>query len=197
MRYLALLLAPVLVLALLAGCSRPQPTNGEVKMTVMARAREVATAFRDRDMAKLAIMVHPDKGVRFSPYSFVRTGQDGDVVLTANEVRLILADSRSFTWGVSDGKGDPIVLGFWSYVQGFVYDRDFLAAPVVEFNKVVMQGNTVVNITDAYPDGLFVEFHFPGTEQYSGYDWDSLRLVFEQKGKTWYLVGVVHDQWTI
>jgi hypothetical protein len=28
-------------------------------------------------------------------------------------------------------------------------------------------------------------------------DWVSLRLVFLQEDGTWFLVGVVHDQWTI
>ncbi len=28
-------------------------------------------------------------------------------------------------------------------------------------------------------------------------DWCSLRLVFEKWGAQYYLVGVVHDQWTI
>jgi (p)ppGpp synthase/HD superfamily hydrolase len=28
-------------------------------------------------------------------------------------------------------------------------------------------------------------------------DWRSLRLVFEKKNDIWYLVGIIHDQWTI
>jgi hypothetical protein len=28
-------------------------------------------------------------------------------------------------------------------------------------------------------------------------DWRSLRLVFMQDGGTWYLAGIIHDQWTI
>jgi UDP-N-acetyl-2-amino-2-deoxyglucuronate dehydrogenase len=30
-----------------------------------------------------------------------------------------------------------------------------------------------------------------------GMDWRSLRLVFEKKNDIWYLVGIIHDQWTI
>lgn len=44
----------------------------------------------------------------------------------------------------------------------------------------------------------YVEYHFPGFEKkYEGKDWKSLRLVFEKKNDRWYLVGIVHDQWTI
>jgi len=43
-----------------------------------------------------------------------------------------------------------------------------------------------------------VEYHFPGIDpQYGGLDWRSLRLVFQQSGGEWYLVGIIHDQWTI
>jgi (p)ppGpp synthase/HD superfamily hydrolase len=28
-------------------------------------------------------------------------------------------------------------------------------------------------------------------------DWRSLRLVFEKKDDIWYIVGIIHDQWTI
>jgi hypothetical protein len=43
-----------------------------------------------------------------------------------------------------------------------------------------------------------MEYHFSGFEaQYEGMDWESLRLVFIQEDSTWYLVGIVHDEWTI
>jgi hypothetical protein len=65
-------------------------------------------------------------------------------------------------------------------------------------NIVIGKGNTLENIHEVYPDGVFVEFHFTGfNEQYDGMDWKSLRLVFEQDGGSWRLVGIVHDQWTI
>jgi hypothetical protein len=28
-------------------------------------------------------------------------------------------------------------------------------------------------------------------------DWESLRLVFVQEDGAWWLVGIVHDEWTI
>jgi len=50
----------------------------------------------------------------------------------------------------------------------------------------------------AYPTASFVEFHFTGFDpQYGGIDWSSLRLVFENVGGNWLLIGIVHDGWTI
>jgi hypothetical protein len=43
-----------------------------------------------------------------------------------------------------------------------------------------------------------VEYHFSGfVEDYGGMDWVSLRLVFIEEEGSWFLVGIVHDQWTI
>ena len=68
----------------------------------------------------------------------------------------------------------------------------------VGFDQTVGQGNTINNIIEVYPEAVVVEYHFEGFDpQYAGMDWRSLRLVFEESGGTWYLVGIVHDEWTI
>jgi hypothetical protein len=44
---------------------------------------------------------------------------------------------------------------------------------------------------------MIVEYYFPGFDpQYGGMDWRSLRLVFSDHGGTWYLAGIIHDEWT-
>jgi hypothetical protein len=44
----------------------------------------------------------------------------------------------------------------------------------------------------------FTESHFSGFEEkYGGMDWRSLRLVFKEIKGRFFLVGVVHDKWTI
>jgi hypothetical protein len=51
---------------------------------------------------------------------------------------------------------------------------------------------------EVYPDATVVEFHFPGFEEkYEGMDWKSLRVVVEKLDNKWYVVGIIHDQWTI
>ena len=42
-----------------------------------------------------------------------------------------------------------------------------------------------------------MEYHFKGMDaQQGGMDWRSLRLVLEAHNGAWYLVGIVHDEWT-
>jgi hypothetical protein len=175
---------------------------GSANEAIAARAVESIMALRNRDLRALAQLVHPDKGVRFSPYAYVRTGaeppEDRDQVFRAEQVGGLLADPTVYGWGRYDGSGLPIELTSEAYYERFVYDVDFAHPQVVGYNEAIGHGNTINNIETAYPDGVFVEYHFQGFDpQFEGLDWRSLRLVFDQKGDTWYLVGIVHAEWTI
>jgi hypothetical protein len=170
---------------------------GHANEQVAARASEAIMALKDGDMDALSSLVHPDSGVRFSPYATVQDRDGGDLVFSAGEVPSLLTDSTVYNWGTYDGSGMPIELTFRQYYEEFVYDVDFVRPDVVGFNERVGQGNSIDNIASAYPDAVMVEYHFEGFDpEYAGMDWRSLRLVFEEKGGGWYLVGVVHDQWT-
>jgi hypothetical protein len=171
-------------------------TEAQAKALVEKTALAVVDALKRKDGAKLATYAHPDKGVRFSMYPFVRT--DTDVVLSAADLAVAFTDPKVRYWGISDGKGDDVRLTFADYYPKFVYDVDFATAPDVAYNRAIGTGNSTDNSAIAYPDAVMVEYHYPGFDpQYGGMDWRSLRLFFEQKDGTWYLVGIVHGQWTI
>ncbi|MGE5560728.1 MAG: hypothetical protein ACM3XN_06700 [Chloroflexota bacterium] len=225
MRVVTLVLAVAFLGAFMAGCAlRPQlsqqppvtqqppatqqppttqnpptePSATESRQAVLDKANLAVKYLRDKDMKSLADLVHPDKGVRFSPYGYIHGDDKGDLVFTANQLSGLYADPTVYRWGSYDGSGDPIDLTFERYFVRFVYDRDFATAPKIGYDEVIGKGNTLINIDQVYPDAVFVEYHFPGTDpQYGGMDWRSLRLIFENKGGVWYLVGIVHDEWTI
>ena len=164
------------------------------KAQVLAKSKQVVSALKDKNVKTLASYVHPTKGVRFSPYGSIDT--EKDLTFRRRDVLKLYA-LPAYVWGQADGSGDDIKLNFAGYYKKFVYDKDFARAPKVGYNRIVKQGNTIVNLTEAYPKAKFVEYHFLGTRKHDGMDWRSLRLVFEKSGKNWYLVGVSHDQWTI
>jgi hypothetical protein len=147
-------------------------------------------------MEALADLVHPSRGVRFSPYAYV---QDTHQVFTAGEVRGLLQDPTAYVWGVYDGSGEPIRATFAEYYEEFVYDVDFADAPEVSYNRRLGgHGGTIDNAREFYPGSTVVEYHIPGVDpQYEGLDWRSLRLVFQQQDGSWYLVGIIHDEWTV
>ena len=148
------------------------------------------------DYAGLTHLVHPEKGLRFSPYAFI--DEANDLVFDQEAVKGLGEDKEMYTWGSYDGSGEPIELTYADYYAKFVMSHDFLTADQVAANEVHVWGNTTINIKEVYPDAEFVEYSFAGFDpQYEGIDWEALRLIFEQVDGRWYLVGISHDQWTI
>lgn len=173
----------------------PAPARTAVEEIVLV-ANEVVEAFARRDGERLAGRAHPLKGVRFSPYAYVDVEEDR--VFLPAQLRHFWDDATVHVWGHADGSGEPIALTPEQYVERFVLDRDYRAAGRVGVNADQTRGNTIDNAAQAYPQGTRVEYYVepaPGGGA-AAFDWSALRLVFEQVGGRWLLVGVIHDQWT-
>lgn len=156
----------------------------------------IVSAMEEKDIETLANFVHPSKGVRFSPYGYINV--DEHLVFTAEELNELLENDTVHQWGSFDGTGDPIEMTFTEYYQRFVYDEDYLNAEIRSVDERLGQGNTIDNLADVYPDTTVVEYHFSGFDpQYDGMDWRSLRIVLEKEAGQWYLVAIIHDEWTI
>lgn len=162
---------------------------GWVSDEVAARALQTIMAIRHEDMDGLAANAHPQKGVRFSPYAYVERWHP---VLSVEEIARALTDEKRRVWGADEGSGYPIELTFREYFDIFVCDADFARPDVVYFNHHFQSGHTTNNIPEVYPEATTVEYQFE--QEYHGFYWRSLRLVLEEKGDAWYLVGIVHDQ---
>lgn len=164
--------------------------------SLLIKVIEVIELIKDKDMKNLSSYVHPEKGLRFTPYPYIDL--QNDQVFKAQSVVELLQDTKVYTWGSYDGSGEPIELKFNDYYDKFIYDADFANPHMIGNNVAIGTGNTIDNVDEAYPNGYFVELYFKGFEpQYEGIDWRSLKLVFEELNGAWYLVGIVHGQWTI
>jgi hypothetical protein len=172
------------------------PLSSAKAATIIAhRADDVMQALQAKNMQHLASFVHPKRGVRFSPYAFVGTS---DLVFRAEELHILPGSTTVHTWGIYDGIGTPITLTFDAYFQRFVCSQDFMHAEQISYNQVIGRGNTHDNSVEFYRDAIIVEYHFSGFDpKYGGMDWQSLRLVFQATEQEWYLVGIIHDEWTI
>lgn len=181
-----------LVLLVLAACAAEGPSQD-----VEDAAREVVEALSARDFGRLAERVHPEEGVTFSPYAYVEP--ETHVALTAADLRRVAGGaSIERVWGHHDGTGDPIRLTFREYFERFVYDAPYLEEGRVAVDGRQGHGNTLDNTAQVWPEGRIVEYHVPGTDpRYGGMDWRSLRLVLVEEAGRWYVVGIVHDEWTI
>lgn len=170
--------------------------NADAKKVIEATAEQVITAISEKDVATISEFVHPEKGLRFTPYTFVSL--ESDIVYTKEEVKNFFDDSNEYLWGYYDGSGEDIRLTPSEYYSSFIYTEDFKNAPQVGYNEVLRFGNMQENQFEVYESPIVVEYYFPGFDpDFEGLDWKSLRLVFEEYEDNWKLVGIIHNQWTI
>ena len=170
-------------------------TSAEIEATVRARAAEAVKALKAKDFAAVAALAHPTKGVRFSPYAFVDTQRH--VVLDAATIRLGFANTKSYLWGHTSGRGTPMEWTFEQFYARQLYNKDYAGSTDVGYERHPQRGNAIDNSATAYPQGRSVDYYLPSTDPNTTLDWGALRAVFEEQGGTWYLVALIHDEWTI
>ena len=172
------------------------PLNPEDDTLLLERAGQVLEAMKAADYGALAALVSPASGVTFTPYSTVNA--EVDLCLTARQVAGLGTDDTIYVWGLEDGTGEPIRLTGEDYFAQYVFNTDYTQAPSLSVDQVQASGNAMENVAESYPEARFVEYYFPGLDpEMEGYDWCSLKLVLQQEQNDWYLVGVIHGQWTI
>ena len=152
---------------------------------------------KDRDFTSLSRVAHPDYGVLFSPQSTV--SKSTNKCFGSNEIALFGSDSNTYVWGVYGAGGEPIEMTPVEYFSRFVYNKDYSSAPVIGVNRIVKSGNALENIKEEFPNIQFVEFHIPGGEQDSidDFDWNTLRLGFEEYDGSLWLTAIVHSEWSV
>ena len=163
---------------------------------LMSAAYTVLDALKQRNFELLASVTSPEKGLTFTPYSSV--DPETDLNFTPAEIRGFAKDETVYSWGFVDGRGNLIEMTIEEYLLQYVYNADYSAAKHIGIDQVLISGNALENVTEAYPGCRFVDFCFPSLDpSMEGMDWCSLKLVFEPGSDGWQLVGVIHGQWTI
>lgn len=163
--------------------------------SIKATARQVLTFLKQNNYAEL-IKYFSQDGVRFVPYGFIDIANSKK--LTPEDFLESINKKWTLTWGSYDGTGDPIKLSVPAYLKKFVYNADYLAAEAVGYDQIIKQGNSLNNLKTIYPNHHFIEYHFSGFDQkLDGMDWTSLRLVFEKVDGQYFLLALIHDQWTV
>lgn len=174
----------------------PDPLDPEDNFPLLASACTVCRCLQQRNWNTLAAYVHPDRGVTFTPYSTV--DPDSNLNFSAGQIRALAQDQNIYTWGFEDGRGEPIQMTFTQYFERYVYDRDYLQVPQLGVDHIMTGGNALENLAEIYEGCRYVDFSFPSSDPVNdGLDWSSLKLVFQPEAERWYLVGIVHGEWTI
>jgi len=169
--------------------------KGELPEELIALGQLVLASLQAYDYNLLVDLIHPDHCLRFSPYAYLA---ENHLFFCPEELGDLITLDEKYTWGEFDGTGNPILMTFPEYHQNFVYDSNYIKPDIVGFNVEVSSGNAINNIADVYPGGVMIEYYFSGFDpKYGGLDWRSIRLVFIQDDLTWYLVAIIHGEWTI
>jgi len=179
----------------IATLENPSISLEPVEFNFEGLAAEILPLLQSRDFAALAPFIHPELGVRISPYGYVNV--DTDLVFTREEVAAFGSDQQVYLWGVQAGSGMDIELTVSEYWERYVTRE----TPAQEWGLLLdpsrKASNTIDNFAEVYPDGHYVEYFQPGTEEYGYLDWRSLRLGFQQSGDgAYYLAAIIHDEWT-
>lgn len=174
----------------------PTISTKEAEKTIKDKATQVVNLLKEKNMLELSKYIHPTKGVRFTPYTNVSLKTD--IVFNKEDIANFFKDEKKYLWGYFDGIGDDIFLNPTNYYNRFVYDEDYKNAEKISYNEVLSSGNNLENQYAIYHNSIIAEYYFSGfNPDYGGMDWRSLRLVFEEYNKKWYLVGIIHNEWTI
>lgn len=171
------------------------PTAQNDDSVVMALSKQVLTSLKIKDYKTFAGFIHPILGIRFSPYAYVDTVRD--LTFKAAVFEQKMAQKKKINWGAYSAGEEEIVMTGGEYFAVFVYNADFLNAEKHQLNEIIGLSTTINNITEAYPNSPFTESYFSGLDKkMDGIDWCSLRLVFKKHLDKYYLIGVIHDNWT-
>ena len=153
----------------------------------------VAECLAAEDYASLAEYIHPVYGLVFAPSPTVNLGSNQ--CFTPQRVAYAGEDRTVYVWGMKYGTDEPIQLTTKQFFAEYIYDRDYLNAPVLGFNTVLRSGNALENVTAAFPDGQFVDLYFPSSGTGVN-DWSILRMVFEDSGGELKLSALIHSEYT-
>jgi len=166
--------------------------------TLLRLTQTILLTLKNKNYSAFANYIHPVSGIRFSPYGYIDTLRHIRLSRQKFITEAAKPDQDMMVWGEFDGTGDQIRMTLHNYMQRFVYDVDFAKPETRKVNEYIGSGNSLNNLDSVYKNCDFTESHFSGFEKkYEGHDWRTLRLVFKERNGRYFLVGVVHDEWTI
>lgn len=204
---LVLIIATVAYLLLNTGkpivTASPSPTNLPNQTTsptasfpatpenLESKGKLILSAWKNKDSASLASFVDPEQGVRFTTSTTV--SGDNDLIFAADEFSDFFQGTDKFTWGISDGKGEAIELTPSEYYAKYIWDKDYSTPTQTAVDKYIGVNTKENNWKNVYSDAKLLTYYLKGKTQN---DWSSLSLVLRLQNNTYYLVGVIHSQWT-
>lgn len=155
----------------------------------------VINILEDNQLLNLVEWIHPEKWIRFSPYTYIDM-DNHNVVFPEN---IINDMDQTYVWGYTDWKWDLIDMSISDYVTRYIGNIDYIGlANEVLVNENTFRWNNLNNIEEAYVDGEYIEYYISWFDaKYEWMDWRSLTIVFEEFKWQYYIVWIISGSWTI
>lgn len=157
-------------------------------------AQNVLSALANKDYVKLAELTSPD-GLTLNLYPNLDLTK---IHSTKDNVSNLPNEKKVYLFGYTDGKGDPINMTTYDFINKWIYTKDYQNAPDVAVNKTLGSGNSLNSIATDIGTRDFVALHFAGFDpKYEGMDWTTIYLIFDKIGIEYKLRAIAKDNWTI
>ncbi len=144
-------------------------------------AKKTIDSIKNQDWKKLAALVHPEKGVRFSPTLLVDMKKHQ--VIKANKIHTEYYSPFKKTWGVNKKKGTNIWMTFADYAEQYVRDYQYWDTSSIKFNQFSHTAKHPSNLERMYPHSIIVEYRGKTTTS-------NLYLIFEESEFEWHVVAI-------
>lgn len=173
-----------------------QPVFSSQKLVSPATFEDIAIGvIQEQDFTEFAQLIHPEKGIRFSPNAYIR--EEADINFTQTSFSEAVADNRTITWGVTPAKGDEIKMTIPEYWGRYVYDVDYVNVNNLSETENSYSSSELINHEEVYRNAKITQYRNPGTDpRAGGLDWTILYLVSEEFEGAEYLIGIIHNEWT-
>ena len=158
-------------------------------------AQKVLNALESNDYIGLSNMVSPD-GLNLNMYPYIYWSKNN---IPKNEIANINHDTKTYIWGYTDGKGDPVDLSRADFIKSLLASPvSFRKAKQIVVNKKLGGGNTQFTLDKDAKGMTYVAFHFSGfNAKYEGMDWLTLYIVLDKIDGEYKLRAIAKDSWTI
>lgn len=148
---------------------------------------DLQTAIQTRDGELLASLVSPASGVG------VRYLRNGNVITYFDNIKFVFETAYEADWGLSPGSGAPLNGSFHEIVLPSL-ELVLASDPVVTCNELKTGGATYVPEWP-YQGMDYYSVHFPGTDEFSGMNWETWAVgMVVQEGKPM-LAALVRFAW--
>ena len=150
------------------------------------------TAVAAQDGSALTQLIHPERGLRIH-----RHWWNPELRFAGSDIPALFSSSDDLEWGIADGTGDPIIGSFSEVILPLLQEH-FVTTEAFACDEILQGGTAgIVQLPDGYQQQNFYSFHFPGTDEFSGWDWGSWVIGVEQWEGNYYISYLVHFEWEI